>query len=188
MFFIKKSFHLNKNLCKLYIHLYSLNKHLYKFHLYVYTNTRPKRRYSYENIGLYYFNLSRNRSLKLGINRFLWHRFNSCIIRKYVILVPNCLCHCRYLRYLCIQLFWTYSKHTIKDKTSEKFPNKPKIEDNCPLFYIMQNNIYYYLTTSRQSKSPRSNALINNSAVATLVAKGILCTSHKRTTLLTSGS
>ncbi len=45
-----------------------------------------------------------------------------------------------------------------------------------------------YLYISRHSKSPLSKDLINSSALARFVANGILCISHKRITLLTSGS
>lgn len=41
---------------------------------------------------------------------------------------------------------------------------------------------------SRQSRSPLSKDLIKSSAVARLVASGILCSSQSRTMLLTSGS
>ena len=58
------------------------------------------------------------------------------------------------------------------------------------LYYISWQKVLYsnYLYTSRQSKSPRSSDLINISAVAKLVAKGILCISHNLKILFTSGS
>mgnify|MGYP006863371395 CR=1 FL=1 len=54
--------------------------------------------------------------------------------------------------------------------------------------HIPVRHFLLYLYISRQSKSPLSNASIMISAVARLVAIGILCMSQRRMTSFTSGS
>ena len=48
------------------------------------------------------------------------------------------------------------------------------ITQKCFLFFYDRKHLFYIRTNSLQSKSPRSRALTNNSAVATFVASGIL--------------
>ncbi len=48
--------------------------------------------------------------------------------------------------------------------------------------------MFFYLTISLQSRSPRSRPWISTSAVAMLVATGMLCISHRRSRFISFGS